>query len=109
MGKNRFSGEPGNELILIGSRPRFQRIFRARVQKNMGKTYIRKDCPSVYALMTLFILIQLANLYHPFRKRNFFLRFFFFCIGNCVPLLQGYSLEKSSTMILQSIWTFHGL
>jgi len=72
MGKNRFSGEPGNELILIESRPRFQRIFRARVQKNMGKTYIRKDCPDIYALMTLFHSYLAGKSVLSFRKRHFF-------------------------------------
>jgi len=64
----------------------------------MGKTHIRKNCPSICALMTLFHSFQLTNLYHSFRKRHF--SYNFTCIGSCIPLLQSYFLGKSSTITL---------
>jgi len=73
----------------------------------MGKTHIRKDCTSIYALMTLFHSYSAGKFVSSLHKRHFFYNLT--CIGSRVPLLQGYSLEKSSTIIFQSIWTLHGL
>ena len=55
--------------------PRFQRIFRARVkEKAMGKTHIRKDCPSIYALITLFHSYLAGKFVSSFPQKAFFLQ-----------------------------------
>jgi len=77
----------------------------------MGKTHRRKDCPNIYALMTLFHFYLAGKFVLSSPQKAFFLFFFYnlTCSGSRIPLLQGYSLEKSSIIIIQSIWTLHGL
>jgi len=50
----------------------------AKVKKNMGKIHIRKDCPNIYALITLFHSYLAGKSVLSFRKKAFFLSLSFF-------------------------------
>ena len=86
----------------------WQKVIWPWIEKNMGKTQIRKDCPSVGVSMTLFWSCSVGRFVSSFLPKAFlFLNLT--CIGGHIPLLQGYSLWKSLTIIFQSIWTLYVL
>jgi len=73
----------------------------------VGKTHIRKDCPIIYALMTLFHSYSAGKFVSSFPQKTLFLQLDLYWRphSSVARLFSG----KSSTIILQSIWTLYGL
>ena len=88
--------------------PRFQRIFQARVKKKktMGKTHIRKDCPSIYALMTLFHSYLANKFVSSFPQKAFFLHFDLYWQphSSVARLFSGNIIDNHSSINMDFIW-----
>jgi len=79
----------------------------ARVKKEHGKDTYKKGLPQyLYFNHTISFLFSWQICIILPQKALFFFFYNLTCSGSRIPLLQGYSLEKSSTIILQSIWLY---
>ena len=112
MSKNRFSGEPGNELILIESRPRFQRIFQARVQKKYGKDIYKKGLPQYLCFNDTISFLFSWQICIILPQKAFFLFFFFFLQldlywqlhSSVARLFSGKIIDNHSSINMDFIW-----
>ena len=113
MGKYRFSGEPGNELILIESRLRFQRIFRARVQKKYGKDIYKKGLPQCLCFNDTILFFSASKFVLSFRKKAFFFYFFLLLLqldlwwqphSSVARLFSGKIIDNHSSINMDFTW-----
>ena len=87
--------------------PRFQRVFRAKVkEKNMGKTHIRNDFPSIYVLMTLFHSYLAGKFVSSFPAKAFFLQLDLYWQPHSyvARLFSGKIIDNHSLINMDFIW-----
>jgi len=72
----------------------------------MGKTHIRKDCPSIYVLMTLFHSYLAGKFVSSFSQKAFFLQFdsYWQSHSSIARLFSGKIIDNHSSINMDFTW-----